>query len=212
MVCCDKCGLWVHTKCDGMGDESHGFLSIEGSKYFCGVCREASKSKEMIDFKKRMRWFSRNAKKRSRKESSKIASAPVLQDAMVGAAGGSAALKDTPTDDLTQKLIPAGLGAGDATSGPPQPTDPPNAAFGVVDKLVGGKLPMLRVLPTEAELRAWTLDSQTQFWHQRRRQWEKERLCICQKACQDRQQSAAGSKAQLVNGCRGVQSFCCDIS
>eukprot|EP01052_Picozoa_sp_SAG31_P039826 SAG31_NODE_5608_length_2425_cov_0.995701_2_plen_411_part_01 len=194
MIGCDQCGLWVHAKCDAIDDESHHLLSMDGSRYFCSICRESSRSKEIVDFKKRMRWLKRHARKRNKTALSLEninATASASEDGVVSESVASNQMSPAMEADA--------------------PPKPPEVRWGTVDKLVKGKLPTMKELPSETELRTWNLDSQTEFWHQRRRFWDKERRLNCQKACNDRQLSATGSKAKLVRAL-SLWDFHCSAS
>ena len=71
----------------------------------------------------------------------------------------------------------------------PEPTtEPPDVTAGTTDVLTGGKLPKMAAkgLPSEAELRTWTLASQHAFWTQRRAHWNKMKLNDLQRECRKR--------------------------
>jgi hypothetical protein len=201
MIGCDKCGMWVHAKCDGVDDESHALLSVDGAKYFCGGCRASFKSKEILEFKKRMRWFSKKAQKRFKKEQMVLAA---VAGAAVNGAGGEAAVRPD-VDKLRKRPGPKARGPGAAMAeswgGGPTVVDTatteqssiwyecPPVAFGTVDVLSAteGQLPPFHgmKLPSERELRGWDAPSQKAFWVQRRAFWVGQGQTRCEAACRE---------------------------
>lgn len=176
MIGCDQCEMWTHTACERIDDESYKRLGLAGAKFFCIKCREGkgSKRQEIQLFKKNMWWLSKKSRKRFAAEQSKPAASR-----------------------RPKKAAAAEPAATEADDG----IDPPDVAAGTVDEEAAQRLKKLRGksnLPDEAELRTWTRDRQTEFWFQRRRFWDKEKLGNCQKACKGKGLWAGGDKTQIV--------------
>lgn len=180
MVGCDKCGMWVHTTCDGIDDESYRRLGLTGAKYFCITCREGkgSKRKDIVQFKKNMRWLSKRNQQRFRDEQTskgkRNRKAGRQQSAEVGGIIKKESAKRTH--------------------------DPPKVSGGTIDMLKSGtqKLGAFKKLPSEEELRTWTVESQREFWLQRRRFWDKAKLQCCQRACKAKHLWAGGDKQDII--------------
>ena len=65
-------------------------------------------------------------------------------------------------------------------------------------KFKSGKSLTPELMPTPAELRTWTDESQTQFWQQQRTYWGRFKVQHLQKACTEREMQATGDKVQLM--------------
>lgn len=174
MIGCDKCEMWVHTACDEVDDQSYKRLGLAGASYFCFKCRDAkgSKRKDIQEFKKTMRLLRKKAQRKPK--SNEDQKQPV--DAF-----------PRPEDPIPEI----------ADTG----TDPPAVSAGSVDEPATSRMKSIRGtqnLPTEPELRSWTHARQTEFWYQRRRFWEKEKLRGCQMACEAKGLWAGGDKTQMV--------------
>eukprot|EP01047_Picozoa_sp_COSAG01_P016172 COSAG01_NODE_822_length_13306_cov_4.866132_13_plen_1123_part_00 len=177
MVGCDKCGMWVHTDCDGIDDESYKRLGLSGAKYFCITCREGkgSKRKDIAQFKKNMRWLSKRSQQRFQDEqTSKVANQKKRGRELVADSAGTETVKRSH--------------------------DPPTVTNGTINMLRDGtkKLRPLKTLPSEQVLRTWTIESQHEFWLQRRRFWDKDKLQGCQRACKAKRLWAGGDKQDIV--------------
>ena len=177
MIGCDKCEMWVHTACDNIDDQSYKRLGLAGASYFCFKCRDVkgSKRKDIQEFKKTMKLLRKKAQRKSKaNETYEHQTQPVE-------------VFHRPEDPIPEISV-----AG---------TDPPSVSAGSVDEPATGRMKSIRGtqnLPTERELRSWTHARQTEFWHQRRRFWEKEKLRGCQMACEAKGLWAGGDKTQMV--------------
>ena len=187
MIGCDKCEMWVHTACDGIDDESYQRLELSGASYFCFQCREGkgSKRKDIQEFKNSMQFLRQEKQVKFRA----AADLTISQG------------KDKPAQATTKKKKKS-IGLDDPV---PEVVDngmnPPEVSAGTIDEPATVSMKTIRGmigLPTEDELRTWTTERQKEFWFQRRRYWEKEKLRICQRACEASNLWAGGEKKAIV--------------
>lgn len=181
MVGCDKCEMWVHATCDNIDDESYRRLALPGASYFCFKCRDGKgcKRKDIQEFKKSMRFLHKDWKRTPKSNQAELNQ---NLEAFKHPADPTLVVDDTSTN-------------------------PPSVPAGTVDDLATTRMKSIcgtQNLPTESELRSWTQPRQIEFWNQRRRFWEKEKLRGCQKACEAKGLWAGGDKTQMVT--RLIQS------